>query len=69
MCSKYKIPSSPQDGLKATEQKLSRPSDYEEPSSIPDKDKVEPIYEDLESSAQQPRDVAVKMEAYNTSAL
>ena len=74
--SKYEIPSSPQGGLKATEQKLPRlPSDYEEPPSIPNKDKVDPIYEDVEVSAQQSKDVVtsdVKLEdnpSYDTSVL
>ena len=71
--SKHEISSSPKGGLKSTEQKLPRlPSDYEEPPSIPDKDKVDPIYEDVE---QQSKDVAtsdVKMEdnpSYDTSVL
>ena len=74
--SKHEISSSPQGGLKATEQKLPRLlSDYEEPPSSTDKDKVDPIYEDVEASAQQAKDVAasdVKMEdnpAYDTSVL
>ena len=58
-----------------TEQKLSRiQSDYSEPAtSIPNKEKADPIYEDPESSAQQSKDVTaseVKMEdnpAYDTS--
>ena len=74
--SKYEISSSPKGGLKATEQKLPRlPSDYEEPPSSSDKDKVDPIYEDVEVSAQQSKDVStsdVKIEdnpAYDTSVL
>ena len=74
--SKYEISSSPKGGLKATEQKLPRlSSDYEEPPSSYDKDKVDPIYEDVEVSAQQSKDVAtsnVKIEdnpAYDTSML
>ena len=58
------------------EQKLPRiTSDYEEPPSSTDKDKVYPIYEDVEASAQQSKNVAasdVKMEdnpAYDTSVL
>ena len=74
--SKYEISSSPKGGLKATEQKLPRlPSDYEEPPSSSNKDKVDPIYEDVEVSAQQSKDVStsdVKIEdnpAYDTSVL
>ena len=74
--SKYEISSSPKGGLKATEQKLPRlPSDYEEPPSSANKDKVDPIYEDVEVSAQQSKDVStsdVKIEdnpAYDTSVL
>ena len=76
MCSKYEISSTPQGGIKATEQKLPRlPSDYAEPVSSPDTDKVDPIYEDVEVTAQQSEDVTatdVKMEdnpAYDTSVL
>ena len=76
MCSKYKISSTPQGDVKATEQKLPRlPSDYAEPVSSPDTDKVDPIYEDVEVTAQQSEDVTatdVKMEdnpAYDTSVL
>ena len=75
-CSKHEISNSPQGGLKVTEQKLPRLlSDYEEPPSSTDKDKVDPIYEEVEASAQQSKDVAasgVKMKdnpAYNTSVL
>ena len=76
MCSKYEISSTPQGGIKATEQKLpTLPSDYAEPVSSPDSDKVDPIYEDVEATAQQSEDVTttdVKMEdnpAYDTSVL
>ena len=76
LCSKYEIPSTPQGGIKATEQKLPRlPSDYAEPVSCPDTDKVDPIYEDVEVTAQQSKDATatdVKMEdnpAYDTSVL
>jgi len=59
-CSKYEISSTPKGGLTATKQKLpSLPSDYAESTiSSPDKDIVEPIYEDVDSSVQQPKDVA-----------
>ena len=74
--SKYEKPSPLQGGLKATEQKLPKlPSDYEEPPSSSDGNKVDPIYEDVEVSAQQSKDVAtsdVKIEdnpAYDTSVL
>ena len=74
LCSKHEISSTPQGGVKATEQKLpTLPSDYAEPVSSPDTDKVDPIYEDVGVSAQQSEDVTasdVKMEdnpAYNTS--
>ena len=73
MYSKHEISSTPQDDIKATEQKLLKlPSDYTEPVSSP---KVDPIYEDVGSSAQQSEDVTatdVKMEdnpAYGTSVL
>ena len=76
LCSKYEISSTPQSGIKATEQKLPRlPSDHAEPVSSPDTDKVDPIYEDVEVTAQQSEDVTatdVKMEdnpAYDTSVL
>ena len=76
MCSKYEISSTPQGGIKATEQKLpTLPSDYAEPVSSPDTDKVDAIYEDVEATAQQSEDVTttdVKMEdnpAYDTSVL
>ena len=76
LCSKYEISSTPQGGIKATEQKLPRlPSDYAEPVSSPDTDKVDPIYEDVEVTAQQSKDATatdVKMEdnpAYDTSVL
>ena len=76
MCSKYEVSSTPQGGIKATEQKLPKlPSDYAEPVSSPDTDKVDPIYEDVEVTAQQSEDVTttdVKMEdnpAYDTSVL
>ena len=76
MCSKYEIPSTPQSGTKATEQKLPRlPSDYAEPVTSPDTDKVDPIYEDVEVTVQQSKDATatdVKMEdnpAYDTSVL
>ena len=76
LCSKYEISSTPQGGIKATEQKLPKlPSDYAEPVSSPDTDKVDPIYEDVGASAQQSEDVTatdVKMEdnpAYDTSVL
>ena len=76
MCSKYEISSTPQGGIKATEQKLpTLPSDDAEPVSSPDTDKVDPIYEDVEVTAQQSEDAAasnVKMEdnpAYDTSVL
>ena len=40
--------------MKATEQKLIRSSlDYEKPVFSPDADKNNPIYEDVEASAQQ----------------
>ena len=53
MYSKHEISSSPKGGLKATEQKLPRlPLNYEEPPSVPDKDKVDLIYEDVEATAQ-----------------
>ena len=68
--------STPQGGIKATEQKLPKlPSDYAEPASSPDTDKVDPIYEDVEVTAQQSKDTtasAIKMEdnpAYDTSVL
>ena len=76
LCSKYEISSTPQGGIKATEQKLpTLPSDYAEPVSSPDTDEVDPIYEDVEATAQQSEDVTtsdVKMEdnpAYDTSVL
>ena len=76
LCSKYEISSKPQGGIKATEQKLPRlPSDYAEPVTSPDTDKVDPIYEDVEVTAQQSKDATatdVKMEdnpAYDTSVL
>ena len=76
MCSKYEISSTPQGGIRATGQKLpTLPSDYAEPVSSPDTDKVDPIYEDVEATAQQSEDVTttdVKMEdnpAYDTSVL
>ena len=76
MYSKYEVSSTPQDNIKATEQKLPRlPSDYAEPVSSPDTDKVDPIYEDVEVTAQQSEDATatdVKMEdnpAYDTSVL
>ena len=76
MCRKYEISSIPQGSIKATEQKLPRlPSDYAEPVSSPDTDKVDPIYEDVEVTGQQSEDVTatdVKMEdnpAYGTSVL
>ena len=69
--SKYEISSSPQGGLKGTEQKLTKlSSDYEEPPSGPIKAKIDPIYEDLESKDPVASDV--KMEdnpAYGTSVL
>ena len=47
-----------QGDVKATEQKLPRlPSDYAEPVSNPDTDKVDPIYEDVEVTGQQSEDV------------
>ena len=57
-CSKYEISSTPKGGLTATKQKLpSLPSDYAELTiSSPDKDIVDPIYEDVDSSVQQPKD-------------
>ena len=65
MHSKYEISSTPQGDVKATEQKLPRlPSDY-----------AEPVYEDVEVTAQQSEDVTatdVKTEdnpAYDTSVL
>ena len=74
--SKHEMSSPPKGGLKAIEQKLPRlPSDYEEPPSVPDKNKVDPIYEDVEATAQQSKDVAtgdVKIEdnpSYDTSVL
>ena len=79
MCSKYEISSTLQGGIKAIEQKLPKlPSDYAEPASSPDTDKVDPIYEDVEVTAQQSSGDAaiaasdVKMEdnpAYDTSVL
>ena len=76
VCSKYEISSTLQGGIKATEQKLpTLPSDYAEPVFSPDTDKVDPIYEDVEVTAQQSEDVAasdIKIEdnpAYNTSVL
>ena len=77
MYSKNEISSAPQRGIKATEQKLPTvPSVYAEPAiSSSDKDKVDPIYEDVEASAQQSKDVTaseVKIEdnpAYETSVL
>ena len=74
--SKYEVSSTPKEGgIKATEQKLPKvPSDYAEPAvSSSDKDKVDPIYEDVEPSVQQSKFVTaskVKMEdnpAYDTS--
>jgi len=75
--SKYEISSTPKGDLTATKQKLPKlPSDYAEPTiSNPNKDIVDPIYEDVDSSVQKPKDVAgtdVKMEdnpAYETSVL
>ena len=76
--SKYEVSSTPEGDIKATEQKLPRlPSDYAEPHPVtsPDTDKVDPIYEDVEVTAQQSEDVTatdVKMEdnpAYDTSVL
>ena len=75
--SKYEITSVPQSGVKATEQKLPRlSSDYAEPPvSSSDADDGGPIYEDVDASAQQSKDVparVVKMidnPAYNTSVL
>ena len=76
MCSKYEVSGTPQGDIKATEQKLPTVhSDYAEPVSSPDTDKVDPIYEDIEVTAQQSEDVTttdVKMEdnpAYDTSVL
>ena len=73
MCSKHEISSTPQGGIKATEQKLPRlPSDYAEPASSPDSDKVDPIYEDVDVTAQRSGNAAasnVKIEdnpAYDT---
>ena len=75
MYSKYEVSSTPQGGVKATEQKLPTvPSVYAEPTiSSCDKDKVDPIYEDVEASVQQSKVITaseVKMEdnpAYDTS--
>jgi len=74
--SKHEISNLPQGGLKTTEQKLARLlSDYEEPPCSTDKDKVDPIYEEVEASAQHSKDPAVsnvKMKdypAYDTSVL
>ena len=75
MHSKYEVSNTPQGGVKATEQKLPKtPLDYAEPAtSSSDKHKVDPIYEDVEASVQQSKDVTaseVKMEdnpAYDTS--
>ena len=54
LCSKNELSSTPQGGMKATEQKLIRSSlDYKEPVSSHDTDKNNPIYEDVEASAQQ----------------
>ena len=76
LCSKYEISSTHQGGIKATEQKLPKlPSDYAEPVTSPDTDKVDPIYEDVEVTVQQSKDATatdVKMEdnpAYDTSVL
>ena len=76
LCSKYEISSTPQGGIKAKEQKLPKlPLGYAEPVSSPDTNKVDPIYEDVEVTAQQSKDATatdVKMEdnpAYDTSVL
>ena len=76
MCSKHEISNTPQGDIKATEQKLpTSHSDYAEPVSSPDTDKVDPIYKDVEASAQKSEDATVsdvKMEdnpAYDTSVL
>ena len=76
LCSKYEVSSTPRSGIKATEQKLSAlPSNYAEPFSSPDTDKVDPIYEVIGASTQQSEDVTashVKMgdnPAYDTSVL
>ena len=60
--------------LKPPSKNYRLPLDYEEPPSVPDKDKVDPIYENVEATAQQSKDVAtgdVKMDnpSYDTSVL
>ena len=78
MYSKYELPSAPKGGgIKATEHKLPMvPSDYAElADSSSDKDKVDPIYEDVDPFVQQSKNVTaskVKIEdnpAYETSVL